>query len=161
MQSIKNPFLLFGHPCFEVDFLHAWLRFVSCQNSLPGFHTPIVAKDEKKGLLNFEHGVTGYTPYEKPGIYVIPTGNLIDLIEQVQNSNQVQRSDQKADIPRLYRIPQRVRPERINAIKTLLQINDHGLFVRPKKNKLNPALTQKLNEVTGYFTDYNLDVSDG
>jgi hypothetical protein len=68
--------------------------------------------------------------------YVVPTGNLIYLFSQVQNSNTAQKSANKPAAgtgkywDRLYNIPQRTSSERVTAIKTLMGLQGARLFRR-------------------------------
>lgn len=118
---------------------------------------------EKAGLVKLDHGVSGYVEYEKSGLYAVPTGKLVYLIEQVQNSNHGDQSA-KHNIPRMYRIPQKCRPERIEAIKTMLQINRHDLFVKddPKNPQcpIQPELRNLLREIELFFKDYKIEVGE-
>jgi hypothetical protein len=114
---------------------------------------------ERVGLVKLVKGVSGWVEYEKPGIYAYPTPSLLDLIKQVQNSNHTGKSA-KDGIPRLYRIPQKCRRERIEAIKTMLQVRDPWLFVRKDKTKINDELQEYLNDIEAYYKDYNFEVED-
>ncbi|MFA4971916.1 MAG: hypothetical protein WC683_04835 [bacterium] len=125
------------------------------------------------GLVSLFFGVSGIQYDEKPGYYCAPTVQLLDLIRQVQNSNLVQTAPDKENIDPLYRIPQRCRPERIEAAKRLMRISDHDLFVRKpkpgiekpdKKNpdhwQIDPSLRSKLWDVNTWYDDYTADVKD-
>lgn len=117
----------------------------------------------RNGMVKLKKGISGYIPYEKEGIYAYPTGKLITLIKQVQNSNPLSESA-KQHVPKIYRIPQKCRPERIEAIKTLLKINRHSLFVKENPKDPNcpiqPELQELLHDVELYFKDYKIDVGD-
>lgn len=61
----------------------------------------------------------------EPGFYVVPTGQLLYLFSQVQNSNRVPESANKPTgnyWDRLYNIPAKCATERISAIKTLMEL---------------------------------------
>lgn len=71
--------------------------------------------------------------YLKSGLYVVPTGELLYLFSQVQNSNNLLKSANKesgAWWKRTYNIPQKCSPDRINAIKYLMAIQNRNLFKR-------------------------------
>ncbi len=128
---------------------------------------------KKLDLVSLYKGVSGIQYDEKPGWYVAATVHLIDLIRQVQNSNLAQTASFKDEIDPLYRIPQRCRPERIEAIKKLLSIKDHDLFVRvpvpgvqnPDPNNwqhwmLNPELPPKLWDIDAKYEEYTEEIRD-
>ncbi len=125
------------------------------------------------GIVSLYKGVSGDIPYEKPGWYAAPTVQLLDLIGQVQNSNHCKQAAKKDEIDPLYRIPQRCRPERIEAIKRLMRIQDYNLFVRipkpgienPDPNNwehwiLKPELVSKLWDIDAHYEDYSEEVKD-
>lgn len=61
----------------------------------------------------------------EPGFYVVPTGQLLYLFSQVQNSNYAAESANKPTggyWDRLYNIPAKCATERISAIKTLMEL---------------------------------------
>jgi len=88
----------------------------------------------KKGLYELRKCRSGYVPYEKPGFYCVPTGQLFYLFSQVQNSNSTQKSANKPNDPQwwdhIYNIPKRCSSERVSGVKILMGIKDKRLFRR-------------------------------
>ncbi len=109
---------------------------------------------EKAGLITLERGRSGYVPYEKEGLYASPRARLLDLIKQVQNSNQQVKSA-KQTIDPLYRIPQRCRPERIESIKTMMSIRGRRLYQRQDKSRINKELSDYIGKMDDRFEDYS------
>lgn len=121
------------------------------------------------------------------GFHVIPTGQLLYLFSQVQNSNLVKKCANKPPVKwmdRIYRIPSKCAKGRVSAIKTLMDVRSRSLFQRdltcPKckgtghqipgkkiaecnkcgmswKPPIQPALKKELNEVRYKFDDWESD----
>lgn len=123
------------------------------------------------------------------GFYVIPTGQLLYLFSQVQNSNSIEKSANKPDggwWDKIYNIPKKCSSERITAVKTLMQIQGRGLFVRDLKCAkcqktavqvpgkkiavcscghtwkpiLNPLLKKELKEVKYNFDNWETEIQN-
>ena len=142
----------------------------------------------KHGIYELRKCRSGYIPYEKPGFYCVPTGQLFYLFSQVQNSNSAYKSANKPSgsqwWDRIYNIPRRCSFNRVAGIKTLMGIKGRGLFKRdltcPKCKKtaiyqpgekiakctcgnyfkppLNPTLKSELGEVQHHFDDWHEDI---
>ena len=88
----------------------------------------------KQGIYELRKCRSGYIPYEKPGFYCVPTGNLFYLFSQVQNSNSANKSANKPSGPqwwdRMYNIPRRCSSDRVTAIKTLMGVRGRSMVQR-------------------------------
>lgn len=144
----------------------------------------------RMGLFEMVKGRSGYIPYEKPGYYVRPTGQLFYLFSQVQNSNTAEKSANKPAgqwWDRIYNIPKRCSTDRVSAVKTLMAVQGRAMFQRdttcPKckgsghqvpgkkiaecnkcgmtwRPPINPRLKNELNEVKYHFDEWETAIED-
>ena len=123
------------------------------------------------------------------GFHVIPTGQLLYLFLQVQNSNSMEKSANKPTgtwYEKLYSIPSRCSTDRVNAVKTLMTIDRRSLFQRDLKcakcqktaqqipgkkiavcscghtwrPQLNPELKRELKEVQINFDEWETAIEN-
>jgi len=123
------------------------------------------------------------------GFYVVPTGNLLYLFSQVQNSNMPKKSANITPgnwMDRLYSLPAKCAKDRVIAIKNLMSIQDLSLFQRDLhcpfcgkwgkqvpgkkiavcgcgykwKPPLNPVLTKELKNIQINFDDWETEIEN-
>lgn len=75
-------------------------------------------------------------------------------------SEEILQRHHKDQIPPLYRLPARSKPQRIEAIKTYLSIRNPAIFQRPDPGTLHPELSRKLNQTERLFQSYLTEIDD-
>lgn len=126
---------------------------------------------EKEGILTSQVGVQEAGLGDRPSRWWTASPKGIGLIRQVQSSNHLAKSfahggdlvrnpeTPKKDAPKWVRIPNRVSPLRIQAIKAALAVRtsaDHYMFVRPdpKSLALHPDLVKAEEPIKTAYDSY-------
>lgn len=126
---------------------------------------------EREGFLTSAVGVQEAGLGDRPSRWWTASPKGIGLIRQVQSSNHLAKSFARGgetdrndetpskNVPKWLRIPDRVSPLRIKAIKASLAVKthaDHYMFVRPdpKKLDLHPDLVEAEAPITAAYNSY-------
>jgi hypothetical protein len=97
-------------------------------------------------------------------LYVGGTVKLLTLLKQVQNSNRDQKPQNLSPGERIYLLPSKARPERIEAAKELLQVTpdlwDNREETGEKGKARYPAIARHLKNTGEQFDIYNEDIKN-
>ncbi|QSZ66424.1 hypothetical protein RJ40_02380 [Methanofollis aquaemaris] len=122
---------------------------------------------EEAGYVRLHHNVIdplSVEPQQKKGLYVDATPNILNLMQEVQNSKRLctpafSSSDSEKETKRRFSIlpsffPKRVSHERRVAMARAMHLRYYPLFVRPDPEHLNPELEAWINRQDRLFQEW-------